>query len=822
MWQGHPEIVARRDAYTRHYDLSDGRAVAIVSTQPQNYQDEAGHWLPLDTRFKQVSGGFVVTGNSLHSSLGNTSSVVMLRHDNALVGWEPQQLVPLNAAGMPAGSIAQPHATTNRSPGIQPILSPDGRTLTYTRHWSDPTLSERFQSGPGSLEHSLVLAAPPQPAHSGASVDGATPQWLALEVKLYLLSGETLWVNGQAQTDSFSTVDDHDRQPLEIRNAGGDMVLSLAPVIAYEEANPAHKVNGHYRGKRVEPGVWQLSIVTPWSWWADPSRTYPAVLDPTMYVQSIQPATMTQHHEVDDDPSVLCGIRIGQDEAVKQVQVSAGVILCEVSQGDFERDTQYTDKTDIVFDPLPPLPQVAGITGATLEMKGIALGNDFQIQIVNPANNSVIDTRSLGTSLVKDDCTGAPCSLYDSTGISTTFDFNLPAGKIVPLLQSWYTGQNHGLQIRPLTPQDNNTCNPAYTVADHEDTYYECAFHSISSPQLLIYYTTPTLQAGHKVQNQTIPGYDKTFGRSGHEYKTDTLPQDWTALAVLGDADTNRQVDVPLEALGKVSRKSAADSPSPVNRRVNFVMLDNSTGQLPDTVSALVRESQNNFSPDPISGAVYDIMWQKPHQAALPTPTGTWNSNDRGFGHSDLLAVFPFDLPGGDTLAVRVIAPQSSAIHVELFPPQPGLYDPQSGDELYADWVAGRDSSPNPVPGATSDGKGNLIYNMSGKSFSPVQQRWALAIAHDGANDTCPAPPPGAAAASTDASGCPRVSGYHPNARLPGRPISDLALWLPIADLPSRTGVKRRDPATKRSRRRQHRCHSTPYRPLRCRRCTYL
>ena len=299
-----------------------------------------------------------------------------------------------------------------------------------------------------------------------------------------------------------------------------------------------------------------------------------------------------------------------------------------------------------------------------------------------------------------------------------------------------------------------------FTVKTGADAFYECAFRSTDSPQLLIHYETSTLQAGQKVLNQAIPGYNAdSFGRSGHEYSTATLPQDWSAIAVLADADANRQVYVPLEVLDKVSQKTG-DNP-PINRRVNFVMLDNATGQLPDTVDALVRESQSNFSggspPGAIPGAVYDIMWRTPHQASLQNPTTSWTSQNRGFNHGDLMGVFPFDLSAEHTLAVRVIAPDDTDIHVELFAPEPGSTDSQAGNELYDNWTSAREDSPHQVTGSLPDGNGNRIYSIMAKSFSPFVQRWALAIAHDGAHDVCPGPPPGLAAASTDASGCPKV-----------------------------------------------------------------
>ena len=42
------ELVGRRDAYSRHFDLGEGEYVAIVGVTPLNYRDTAGEWQPIE------------------------------------------------------------------------------------------------------------------------------------------------------------------------------------------------------------------------------------------------------------------------------------------------------------------------------------------------------------------------------------------------------------------------------------------------------------------------------------------------------------------------------------------------------------------------------------------------------------------------------------------------------------------------------------------------------------------------------------------------------------------------------------------------------
>jgi len=777
-WQGHPEMVERRDAFTRYYDLGNGQQLAEVSNQPRHYQDSAGQWQTIEPRFTAVDNGFVMQQNSLRASLGMTSSVALLQSGATTLGWSPQALLataadgeeerlahPLTlAADVDAGQDTAAHAT----------LSADGRRLTYRGHWSDATLQELFTTGPGSLEQSLILTEPPrlpQPTAMGiparlqrwlpSAVMPIAPQSLTLASELYLFSGETLWVDGQQQFDHFDTAANPQAR-LEIRNAAGAVVLAFAPVLAYEAADPTAQVAGSYRGDLLEPNLWRLQMVTPWAWWVDPARVYPAVLDPDIYVEALKPTTITRHYQVTDlqNPDILCGINLPQDAPADDLEVSVGVRFCQLEgEEDISIDADFNTASTIRFNTLPVLPAAATITGATVAFSGMLVGNDLHVEVVNPANNAVVGNYYLDVAEPVDRCTTAPCDLLLNPTANITTEITLDAGQMIPLLNSWYSGANQGLLVQAAGSGLQN-CGPLTMARPWVDVSdFGCAFITTTGPRLLINYSTPALSAGSLVVNQPIPsaGDGDLIGRSDHEYRTGALPQDWTAVAVLGNSAQNRHVYAPLTVAGKTSRRTGEGSP--YNRQVNYLLLDNSTNQLAPTMRLQVHGAPENYANGAIADANYDLLWQKPHQAALPTPTTTWTASQRAFNHRDLVGLFPFDLAAGYTLGVRVIVEDGTDIHVELFPPEPGLLDTQTGDELYDPFVVARGESPVVAPPAAPDGNGNRVYSLDGKSSSLVTARWALAIAHDGANTVCPTPPPGVAASAVPgASGCPNVA----------------------------------------------------------------
>ncbi|RIK43975.1 MAG: hypothetical protein DCC55_03850 [Chloroflexi bacterium] len=756
-WQGHAEILERRDAFTRHYDLGDGKAAALLSATPQHFADPAGQWATLDPRFTATEDGYIVRQNSLVSSLSGETSAALVQHGQSALGWLPQALVALDDAGGSIHTLAQPLSTEDENAIARTTVSPDGATLTYTNHWSDATLSETFVSKPGSLEQSLILAQVPQindwAQRLQGWVMGAQPTLLALETELYLLSGEILWANGAAQTGSFSTAGQAD-QTLTLRNADGETALSFAPVFAYEQANPAVRVAGHYEGELVEPGVWRLRIVTPWSWWADPSRIYPAVLDPEIYVEALQPVSYTERVAYSN---INEGIYLDGETDVDRVKMAWGAFLGKNEDDEYFPLADYAIETDVRFSKLPVLPPVTQISGATLLLDGMLLGNEMRIELVDVAGGNVLAERTLSVAETVDFCAAPGCDRYASYSENVHLEIELPADQIVPVIEAWYAGDNQGLRLRPYDYGENEFCNTITTIFSGSSLSHECAFVTQSGPKLWIHYDEPTLAANGVTANQPIPSYDETyFGRSYHEYRTGALPQDWNAVAVIGDADTNTHVRTPLNVLGKeVDQRTG----STINRTVNFVVLDNTSGQLPTQVRPMVEKRVDNFSNGPIAGADYDLQWRTA-AAGLGDPTPVWATFDLSLNRAHLVHVLPFELAAQHNLYVRVRTPSDNQIHVELVAPASGLDDPATDDDdLYAPYLLGRGESYQSPP-ATTDGDGNKVYKMEGAGQTPFAERWALVVAHDGVNTFCPIQPEGVAAASADAanaSGCPTL-----------------------------------------------------------------
>jgi hypothetical protein len=68
------EVVARRTATTRVFEMSDGRVQAEVSTKARFYRDAAGRYQPIDTRVRAAgAGAYANTSNTFTSRFAGRS-----------------------------------------------------------------------------------------------------------------------------------------------------------------------------------------------------------------------------------------------------------------------------------------------------------------------------------------------------------------------------------------------------------------------------------------------------------------------------------------------------------------------------------------------------------------------------------------------------------------------------------------------------------------------------------------------------------------------------------------------------------------------------
>ncbi|MBN1890059.1 MAG: DNRLRE domain-containing protein [Thermoflexales bacterium] len=523
-------------AYVSDRELGDGRRQALISSSPINYQAEDGSWQPIDARFESVPGGFVNRTNALKISAGERQAVLRLQNGKNLVGWEPQSVV-LTAAGGEETVLAE---VLDAGAAVTGTLSKDGRTIHYTHNWTLPGLSEELSSGPGQVEQSLVFASPPLP-RAGEEGQGGGGTFLTLRATLHLLGGAGLYADGARQSDAFTTTG-----AVEIRDAQGQTVLALAPARAFEQARPGTGTSGRYRLAPQQEGEWQVAVDTAWAWWADPGRTYPAVLDPTMQV--LQPLDAVKlinaafcawelHPSDDPAPCIAVGRRPDCPNATQRSLIRFNA-LPNLPPG------YAIEKAELILTPIRGYYHVLGGTPvmATADVVVRRVTSQWDPGSVAWGNYQVDPSPVDGVRAL---ATFAPA--YGSS-IYMGELWTLQAGA-AGIVSDWLDGQNYGLELA-LADEGScsgNTCqfieipHPSLWPADEmfKDKPWMWQLSSGGGIMLFITYTPPTLEDGvpYHYGNDDPPSPPTSgadFARSYHSYNLPASGSNWTAVGVKG------------------------------------------------------------------------------------------------------------------------------------------------------------------------------------------------------------------------------------------------------------------------------------------------
>lgn len=527
-------------AYVSDVDLGDGRRQAIVSSSPINYQAKDGSWQPIDSRFQAVEGGFVNRTNLLQVSAGERRAALRVQSGDSLVGWEPQA-VRLTAAAGGEIVLAEP---LDAAESLAGALAEGGRVIRYSQSWTMPGLSEEIVSGPGQVEQSLIFAQRPDPHPTlplqEGGQGGGEGEFLALRAALRLPSGASLYVEGEKQTDAFTTTG-----YVEIRDAAGQTALALAAPRAFEQADPNVGVAGSYRLTPQGEGQWQVEVRTPWAWWADPERAYPAVLDPTMYI--VQPTIVRDVYSEDPicryhtDPLDL-GFAPKPYALGRHPECNGGIfrLLLRFSQFPSLPPGYEIEKAELVAAPVSgyyhslgtvrlPATAEVGINRVTSDwwsQPGPVLWNSYQVA------EQVGEAQSLMATPPE----------YRTAGFSVA-RFTLQEGNS-GLVSRWLQGvDNYGLELH-LTKEAQGTefvifpDPPGWSSEDKDTLPDYFLFADGGGFMLWITYRAPTLQDGvtFGFNNQPdLPSYDPAnFSFSDHHYALPASSSAWSAVALKG------------------------------------------------------------------------------------------------------------------------------------------------------------------------------------------------------------------------------------------------------------------------------------------------
>jgi RHS repeat-associated protein len=238
------ELVDRRTANGKFFQLSDGRVQGEVATGPIHYRDGDGKWRPIDTRVRDTKRAGFVVGNSTNTftSLFGDSTDRLVRFE-----WEGRSV----ELGLPG-----------KARTVKPVV--DGSTVTYRGLLGGADLV--YVVTPTTLKENIVLRSKPASAVSYPFT--VATRGLAAR-------------QGRDGSVSFTGLD------------GGRPVLTLPAPFMFDDRDDRKSPHGKVWSDKVTQKLTRtngktLVTVTPDAkWLSDSARKYPVTVDPTVKIQPI-------------------------------------------------------------------------------------------------------------------------------------------------------------------------------------------------------------------------------------------------------------------------------------------------------------------------------------------------------------------------------------------------------------------------------------------------------------------------------------------------------------------------------------------------------
>lgn len=693
---GRPEIVKQRTANGAIFDAGGGRYTAIVSQSPLHYQDAQGQWQIIDPSFQARSESFVVERNALQSRAGQGSAWLSTGVGQTGLSWHAAELGTTDADGTfsPLAS-ALPAARHGAEPRA------GGSTLHYRGGWSDPGLAEEIVSAPGSVEHLLVLPARPDTA--------SMAQFLELRATLKLLPGATLWAEGKRQTGPFATAG-----ALEVHDAAGRPALAIDPVRAYEQDGDQSVAGTYHAQSGSKAGEWTIGIRTPWSWWTDPARRYPAVIDPTMHVlQTVgygtglawvsdfgktgfdkvllgaydlgdggaNFATQTRGYmQLNDMPAMITAP--GGNPLVQITHASLDVAASIYNMPHYQHpEGDFPDWDSVVLQPAVTVKYLGGCpSDPACNNFGLA-GNSAPAMVYN--GTPVGQTLSKGSDKV---LTVGPLTSGNSPG-TTTWD-------VTPEIQQWLTNWYQKPAPRPFHGPTfsialKNSCSyPGAFIDDGSQYIPACTSMKVvpGGARLRIEYKARPLAPGTTfLDSPGVPSYvEKVFdltsldNNTNHQFDLDPSngPAAWRGVAVRGN-----HAIVPaapartgLRLLDYTGTKPVpmASATTQAMDQTAFVLVDDHNAAAgiasADLRAEVTSSNENSYAGD--QNRNYRIAYAK--AASWSVSNGVLLTQTISYNTGQLLSLGEFTLPAGNNLLVSVTVPQPLSLDLALIQPSSG------------------------------------------------------------------------------------------------------------------------------------------------------
>lgn len=224
------EVVEKRNATSRTFELSNGQLETRLFQAPVNYRDENGVWKPIGQELHEAADGSVTNGpNSFDVRL------------------------PENLDQAPA-TVSVGDAWVSDMPIGLGIAPPEVRQGDASYEAADGSAEFQFSGLANGIKENIVLADPSAPSTYRFKLD--------------------------ASSDLTPTLVDDGS--IAFADADEKVVLAIPAPVMFDNADtPAPPDAVGYSLEPAGDGTWTLTVAADAGWLADPARSWPVTIDPS-------------------------------------------------------------------------------------------------------------------------------------------------------------------------------------------------------------------------------------------------------------------------------------------------------------------------------------------------------------------------------------------------------------------------------------------------------------------------------------------------------------------------------------------------------------
>ena len=226
-----PEVVADRTATSQTFRLPEGALETRIFPSPINYRDDQGQWQPIEEGFEDEAGSISNGDNAFDISLPQQMDKGPVRLSSE-EGWVASQLT---------GTATEP-------------VEVEGNSASYEA--TQPGTSFDLHTLADGLKENIELA------------DASQPNSFTFDL----------------EASNGLTPSTNEDGSIDFDNEAEETIVTLpAPVVSDVSGSMSTRAV-HYQLQPKDGGGWRLTVEVDKEWLEDPSRNFPAFIDPSMKV----------------------------------------------------------------------------------------------------------------------------------------------------------------------------------------------------------------------------------------------------------------------------------------------------------------------------------------------------------------------------------------------------------------------------------------------------------------------------------------------------------------------------------------------------------